>query len=68
MAGWEQPLPDGEGRGIAVTKCFGSIVAEVAHVTVSAEGRLRVNHVYAAVDCGESTPGTFSPVRFPPSP
>jgi isoquinoline 1-oxidoreductase beta subunit len=53
MAGWGSPLPPGEGRGIAVTECFGSIVAEVAHVAVSPEGKLRVRHVFAAVDCGD---------------
>jgi isoquinoline 1-oxidoreductase beta subunit len=53
MSGWGGPLPDGEGRGIAVTECFGSIAAEVVHVSVSPEGRLRVLNVYAAVDCGD---------------
>ncbi len=53
MAGWGTPLPAGEGRGIAITACFGSIVGEVAHVSVSPEGRLRVVNVYAAVDCGD---------------
>ena len=53
MSGWGSPLPAGEGRGIAVCECFGSIVAEVAHVAVSPEGRLKVLNVYAAVDCGD---------------
>lgn len=53
MAGWGGALPSGEGRGIALTQSFGSIVAEVAHVVVSPEGQLRVKHVYAAVDCGD---------------
>ena len=53
MADWSSPLPEGEGRGIAVTECFGSIVAEVAHVAVSPSGRLRVRNVFAAVDCGD---------------
>jgi isoquinoline 1-oxidoreductase beta subunit len=53
LADWGSPLPEREGRGIAVTECFGSIVAEVAHVSVSPEGKLRVRHVYAAVDCGD---------------
>jgi isoquinoline 1-oxidoreductase beta subunit len=53
MAGWGQPLPRGEGRGIAIAECFGSIVAEVAHVVVSPDGGLRVKEVWAAVDCGE---------------
>jgi len=52
MADWGQPLPAGEGRGIAITQCFGSIAAEVAHVAVSPDGKLRVRHVFAAVDCG----------------
>jgi len=53
MAGWGTPLPPGEGRGIAICESFGTIVAEVAHVAVSTDGRLEVLHVYAAVDCGD---------------
>jgi len=53
MAGWGDPLPTGEGRGIALVESFGTIVAEVAHVAVSPDGTLRVRHVYAAVDCGD---------------
>ena len=53
MSGWGSALAAGEGRGIAVCECFGSIVAEVVHVSVSSEGRLKVLNVYAAVDCGD---------------
>ncbi len=53
MADWSSPLPEREGRGIALTECFGTIVAEVAHVAVSPEGKLRVRAVFAAVDCGD---------------
>lgn len=53
MSNWGTPLPAGEGRGIAICESFGTIVAEVAHVAVSPEGRLKVRHVYAAVDCGD---------------
>jgi isoquinoline 1-oxidoreductase beta subunit len=53
MAGWGSPLPEREGRGIALTECFGTIVAEVAHVTVSPDGQLRVRAVFASVDCGD---------------
>lgn len=52
MANWGSPLPKGQGRGIAITECFGSIVAEVARVTV-ADGILKVNEMFAAVDCGD---------------
>ncbi|HUR32356.1 MAG TPA: molybdopterin cofactor-binding domain-containing protein [Vicinamibacterales bacterium] len=53
MSGWGTPLPAGEGRGIAICESFGTICAEVAHVAVLPEGRLKVRHVYAAVDCGD---------------
>ncbi len=53
MADWESPLPEGEGRGLAVCESFGTIVAQVAHVAVSPEGTLRVRHVHAVADCGD---------------
>lgn len=53
MANWGSPLPPREGRGIAITESFGSIVGEVAHVVVSPDGVLKVKTVYAAVDCGD---------------
>ena len=53
MSNWGSPLPPGEGRGIAITECFGSIVGEVAHVAVSPDGALHVKTMYAAVDCGD---------------
>ena len=53
MADWGTPLPAGEGRGIAIAGSFGSIVAQVAHVSVSPQGQLRVHHFHCAVDCGD---------------
>jgi len=53
LSGWGTPLPKGEGRGIAICESFGTIVAEVVHVAISPEGRVKVPHVYAAVDCGD---------------
>jgi isoquinoline 1-oxidoreductase beta subunit len=53
MSGWGAALPPGEGRGIAIAESFGSITGEVAHVSVSPEGVLRVKTIYAAVDCGD---------------
>ncbi|MEY4357116.1 MAG: hypothetical protein RL469_442 [Pseudomonadota bacterium] len=50
-AGWGQPLPAGRHHGIALHESFGSIVAEVAEVSV--EGRnVRVHRVTCAIDCG----------------
>lgn len=56
-SGWGKPLdPATDGRprarGIALHAAFGSIVAEVAEVSVAADGRIRVHRVVAAVDCG----------------
>ncbi len=51
-AGWGTPLPAGRARGIAVVSSFGSYVAEVAEVSLLADGTPRVHRVVAAVDCG----------------
>jgi isoquinoline 1-oxidoreductase beta subunit len=52
-SGWFTPLPPNTGRGIALIEAFGSIVAEVADVTVSPDGAVRVLRVTAAIDCGD---------------
>jgi isoquinoline 1-oxidoreductase subunit beta len=49
---WGKPLAAGRGRGIAVHECFGSIVGQIAEVTVSRKGEVRVDRVVAVVDCG----------------
>ncbi len=40
------------GRGIAIVESFGTIVAQVCDVAVDAGGAVRVERVFAAVDCG----------------
>jgi isoquinoline 1-oxidoreductase beta subunit len=52
-AGWGQPLPTGRGRGVSVQCAFGSYVAQIAEVEVSATGEVRVHRVVCAVDCGQ---------------
>ena len=52
-AGWTSgPLPQGKGRGIAVCEAFNSYVAQVAEVSVDEAGRVKVDRVVCAVDCG----------------
>ena len=51
-AQWDQPLPQGQGRGIALVEAFGSLCAVVAQVQVEAASTLRVLRLVAAVDCG----------------
>jgi isoquinoline 1-oxidoreductase beta subunit len=50
-AGWSSPPPAGHARGLAVHESFGSIVAQVAEVSVE-HGQIRVHSVTCAVDCG----------------
>ncbi len=50
-AGWGTAPANGRARGLAVHESFGSIVAEVAEVSVE-KGRIRVHAVTCAVDCG----------------
>ena len=51
-SGWGTPLPENRHRGLAVYFSFGSWVAEVAEVSLSATGEVRVHRVVCAVDCG----------------
>jgi isoquinoline 1-oxidoreductase beta subunit len=52
-AGWSSaPLPPGKGRGIAVAEAFHTFVAQVAEVSVDKDGKIRVDRVVCAVDCG----------------
>jgi isoquinoline 1-oxidoreductase beta subunit len=51
-AGWGTPLPAGQARGIAVHESFGSFVAQVAEVSVSPSGEIKVHRVVCAIDCG----------------
>ncbi|NVD41973.1 xanthine dehydrogenase family protein molybdopterin-binding subunit [Ensifer sp. HO-A22] len=52
MADWGVTLPEGRARGVAVVESFGSFVAQVADVSVGADGAPRVHKVWCAVDCG----------------
>jgi CO/xanthine dehydrogenase Mo-binding subunit len=54
MANWGRTMPAGHGLGIAAN-AYGSCqtyCAEVAHVELLAEGKLRVHEVWCALDCG----------------
>jgi isoquinoline 1-oxidoreductase beta subunit len=51
-AGWNNPLPKGKGRGIAVAEAFKTFVAQVAEVSVDDAGRVTVDRIVCAVDCG----------------
>lgn len=50
-ANWSGTLPKGRAHGIALHESFGSIVAQVAEVSMH-EGQPRVHRVVCAIDCG----------------
>ena len=57
LSNWGQPLDaaaDGAKRaqGIAIHHSFGSIVAHVAEVSLTADKRVRVHRVTCVIDCG----------------
>lgn len=51
LSNWSTPPAAGRGRGVAIQESFGSIVAEVAEVSVE-NGTVRVHDVWCAIDCG----------------
>jgi len=50
-AGWGRALPKGRHHGLAVQESFGTVVAEVAEISIE-DGQPRIHRVTAAVDCG----------------
>ncbi len=50
-SGWGKPLPQGHARGIAVMEAFGSVVGQVAEVSVT-NGAVRIHKIWCAVDTG----------------
>jgi isoquinoline 1-oxidoreductase beta subunit len=50
-SGWGKPLPQGHARGIALMECFGSIVGQVAEVSVT-DGNVKIHKMWCAVDTG----------------
>lgn len=52
VAGWNEPVPEGRARGIALFKSFGTFVAQIVEAGVE-NGAIRVYKVACAVDCGQ---------------
>lgn len=57
MSGWGQPANRVPGalpraRGVALHQSFGSVVAQVAEVSVDADQKIRVHKVWCVIDCG----------------
>ena len=50
-AGWGKRVPRGHGRGVAVHRSYGSVVAQVADVRVEGDSVL-IDRAVCAIDCG----------------
>ncbi len=53
-AGWTKPVTAGRGRGIAIHESFGSVVAQVAEVSITPAKTLKVHKIVCAIDCGQT--------------
>jgi len=49
---WGKQLPKGTAQGVAIFESYGSIMGQIAEVSVSKRGEVRVEHVVCSVDCG----------------
>lgn len=52
ISNWKKPLAEGRFRGIALHKCFGSIVGQVVEITQKGEKAFSIDKYYCVIDCG----------------
>jgi isoquinoline 1-oxidoreductase subunit beta len=51
VSGWKSRGKNA-GYGVAITECFSSVVGQVVKVSKGADGKLRIDKVWAVMDCG----------------
>jgi len=51
VSGWKSRKKN-EGYGVAITECFSSVVGEVVKVSKGANGKVKIDKVWAVMDCG----------------
>jgi isoquinoline 1-oxidoreductase beta subunit len=51
VSGWKSRKKN-EGYGVSITECFSSIVGEVVKVSKGADGKVKLDKVWAVMDCG----------------
>ena len=51
-ADWQENLGPGRGKGIALHESFGSLVAQVAEITMLDDSTFQIDRVVCVVDCG----------------
>lgn len=51
VSGWKSRGKN-QGYGVAITECFSSIVGEVVKVSKTTSGKVKIDKVWAVMDCG----------------
>ena len=51
VSGWKN-RKKGEGYGVAITECFESTVGQVVKVSKGSDGKVKIDKVWAVMDCG----------------
>ncbi|TMI92145.1 MAG: xanthine dehydrogenase family protein molybdopterin-binding subunit [Bacteroidetes bacterium] len=51
VSGWKNRKKN-EGFGVAITECFGTPVGQVVKVSKQKDGKIKIDKVWAVVDCG----------------
>jgi isoquinoline 1-oxidoreductase beta subunit len=54
QADWGKALPPRHGRGVSLQYAFGSYLTQIAEVSVSDGGQVRVQRVVCVFDCGQA--------------
>jgi isoquinoline 1-oxidoreductase beta subunit len=52
LSNWNSRAPGGVARGLAIHESFGTIVGQVAEVSVTQSGGAKVHKIVSVVDCG----------------
>ena len=51
VSGWKNRKKN-EGYGVAITECFNSTVGQIVKVSRNTAGKIKIDHVWAVMDCG----------------
>jgi isoquinoline 1-oxidoreductase beta subunit len=51
VSGWKSKKKN-DGYGVAITECFESTVGQVVKVSKTSKGAIKIDHVWAVIDCG----------------
>ena len=51
VSGWKNRKKN-DGFGVAITECFGTTVGQVVKVSRNADGKVKIDQVWAVMDCG----------------